>query len=283
MLLDIKNVSKRYGQGPPVLNNVSLTLSSGVFGLLGPNGAGKTTLMKVLATLLPSDSGQIVFNKLTYGEQNVAIRELIGYLPQDFGLFPNLSAREVLGYLASLRGISPTSDLIDYWLEQVNLFGYRNRPLRSLSGGMKQRFGIAQALFANPSLLIVDEPTAGLDPSERNRFYNLLARLGNHIIVIFSTHIVEDVKEICSSVGIMNKGQLLFKGTLPEIQDAIKGKVWEKEIEVENLEAVQASETVLLQRFRQGKPFVHVYAQDQPEGYQSVTPTLEDFFFMILR
>jgi ABC-2 type transport system ATP-binding protein len=231
MQLVIDNLSKTYSNGTRALHNVSLTIGSGMFGLLGPNGAGKSTLMRIIATLQHADSGTVKLDGLDVLKNKEDIRQYLGYLPQEFGVYPSISAHSLLDYMAALKGIinkKQRKELVDALLQRVNLYEQRKKRVSSFSGGMRQRFGIAQALIGSPKLIIVDEPTAGLDPQERNRFYNLLSEIGETVIVILSTHIVEDVKELCRDMAIINKGEVCFKGSPGMALAMVKDKVFEK-------------------------------------------------------
>ena len=231
MILRIENLNKQYANGVKALNDISLTIGKGMFGLLGPNGAGKSSLMRTLATLQEADSGSAFLGETDILHQKDAIRKVLGYLPQEFGVYPRTSAIDLLNHLAILKGFTSNSDrkeMVDYLLHKVNLYEHRKKAVSSYSGGMRQRFGIAQCLIGNPKLIIVDEPTAGLDPGERNRFYNILSEIGENVIVILSTHIVQDVRELCTSMAIMDKGRVLFSGNTDDALREIKGKVWEK-------------------------------------------------------
>src|SRR5438270_6681468 len=234
MELTIKNLSKTYKNGVKALDNVSLTIPRGMYGLLGPNGAGKSTLMRTLATLQEPDSGSVMLGDIDVLRQKEEVRRRLGYLPQEFGVYPRISAQDMLSHLALLKGITNSrerKDVVSAMLQRCNLYDVRKKALTGFSGGMRQRFGIAQALLGNPQLLIVDEPTAGLDPGERNRFYNLLAEIGDNVIVILSTHIVEDVMELCSNMAIIHLGKVLFAGAPDQAVQSLEGKVWRKSIE----------------------------------------------------
>jgi len=233
MILQISNLNKRYSNGVVALDNVSLTVEKGMFGLLGPNGAGKTSLMRTLATLQDADSGSVTFGDIDVLKDKDAVRKLLGYLPQEFGVYPRTTAFDLLDHLALLKGFgnkSERKDLVNHLITKVNLEEHRNKSVSTFSGGMRQRFGVAQCLIGNPKLVIVDEPTAGLDPGERNRFYNILSEIGENVIVILSTHIVQDVQELCTNMAIMDKGKVLFAGNTTDALNEIKGKVWEKKI-----------------------------------------------------
>lgn len=283
MKLIISDLSKTYDNGVKALQNVSLQISNGMFGLLGPNGAGKSTLMRTLATLQEADKGSIQFGELDILQDKNELRKILGYLPQEFGLYPRLSARMLLNHLAILKGIiNPTErkNKVEELLHKVNLHHVSKQKLGSFSGGMKQRFGIAQALLNNPKLLIVDEPTAGLDPVERNRFYNLLSEIAENTIVILSTHIVEDVKNLCTDMAIINKGKVVLKGNPIEAIDSIKGKVWKKIIHKSELEECEANYNVISKKLISGKPIIHIFSETNPSNnFQTVEADLEDVYF----
>lgn len=283
MKLIISDLSKTYDNGVKALQNVSLQISNGMFGLLGPNGAGKSTLMRTLATLQEADKGSIQFGEIDILQDKNELRKILGYLPQEFGLYPRLSARVLLNHLAILKGIvNPTErkNKVEELLHKVNLHHVSKQNLGSFSGGMKQRFGIAQALLNNPKLLIVDEPTAGLDPVERNRFYNLLSEIAENTIVILSTHIVEDVKNLCTDMAIINKGKVILKGNPIEAIDSIKAKVWKKAIHKSELEAYEANYNVISKHLIAGKPIIHIFSETNPSNnFQTVEADLEDVYF----
>jgi len=283
MKLTIKNLSKTYSNGVKALDNISLEIPTGMFGLLGPNGAGKSTLMRTLATLQDADHGSVTLNQIDVLKDKTALRKVLGYLPQEFGVYPKVNAFDLLNHLAVLKGVHKNSqrkELVNALLERVNLFDHRKKHVSSYSGGMRQRFGIAQALIGNPKLIIVDEPTAGLDPGERNRFYNLLSEIGEEIIVILSTHIVEDVKELCNNMAIINQGQLLFSGKPSEGTAALKGRIWERIMKKSELLEIQSQVEIISKKLVAGKPLVHVYSDTKPGfGFLQVDPNLEDVFF----
>lgn len=283
MQLTIKNLSKTYPNGTKALDQISLTIPTGMFGLLGPNGAGKSTLMRTLAALQEADSGEVFLGDINVLEQKHELRKVLGYLPQEFGVYPKVNALDLLDHLALLKGIGNKKErkaVVNALLERVNLYQHRKKAVSSFSGGMRQRFGIAQALIGNPKLIIVDEPTAGLDPNERNRFYNLLSEIGNSIIVILSTHIVGDVRELCSNMAIINSGKLLYSGT-PEIAtSALENRVFEKVIEKKELESYYEDYEVISTKLVGGKPLIHVFSEHNlNNGFQEVSPNLEDVFF----
>lgn len=283
MDLIISNVSKTYPNGVRALNNVSLNIPKGMFGLLGPNGAGKSSLMRTIATLQDADSGSIQFGYINVFEQKDDLRKRLGYLPQEFGLYPNLSAETILDHFAMLKGVTvkkQRSEIVKYLLEQTNLYDVRKKNVGGFSGGMKQRLGIAIALAGEPELIIVDEPTAGLDPTERNRFLNLLGEIGENVVVILSTHIVEDVRELCNAMAIINKGEVLLSGKPDDVIGDIEGKIWRKTIEKSQLQHFQDTFQVISTRLVAGKPVIHVYSTGQPEsGFTQVEASLEDVYF----
>lgn len=286
MKLEIKNLNKTYPNGVQALKNVSLTIEKGMFGLLGQNGAGKSTLMRTIATLQDADSGSIHFNDIDVIAAPDKLRQVLGYLPQEFGLYPTATGTELLTHIADMKGITNTSERkshVEAVIKKVNLWDARNKKLGGYSGGMKQRFGIAQALLGEPELIIVDEPTAGLDPMERNRFYNLLSEIGENIVVILSTHIVEDVSTLCNQMAIIGKGEVLLTGMPDEVEAALNGRVWEKQIEKEELPKYESMFNVISSRFHLGKLIIAVVADDLPDGnFWTKSPTLEDAYFNVL-
>src|ERR1700750_3373471 len=273
-MLQIHDLSKTYSNGVHALKNVTLEIPNGMFGLLGPNGAGKSTLMRTIATLQDPDVGEIRLDEIDVLKDKTAVRKLLGYLPQEFGVYPKISAQAMLHHLAVMKGITnktERSQMVDALLNQTNLWSARKKALGTYSGGMKQRFGIAQALLANPKLIIVDEPTAGLDPAERNRFLNLLSELGENTIVILSTHIVEDVKELCTDMAIINKGEVLYKGTPHDAMAEIEGKVWKKKIAKAELAAHKEKFRVISERLIAGTPEIRIFSHESPgDGFESV-------------
>jgi len=283
MKLSITNLSKTYPNGIQALKNVSLEIPTGMFGLLGPNGAGKSTLMRTIATLQEADQGEIQMDEINVLEQKDDVRKLLGYLPQEFGIYPKVSAEDMLNHIAVLKGITKTKErkeVVDALMNQTNLYDARKKNLGGFSGGMKQRFGIAQALIGNPKLIIVDEPTAGLDPTERNRFLNLLSEIGENVIVILSTHIVDDVSDLCSNMAIIDQGEVILKGEPQELIDKLKGKIWQKTIERQELESAQAEFNVISTRLFAGKTIIHVHAENQPDSsFKSVDVDLQDLYF----
>ena len=283
MKLEIQHLNKQYANGVHALKDVTFSIEKGMFGLLGPNGAGKSTLMRTLATLQDADSGRVTLGDLDVLHQKDEVRRILGYLPQEFGVYPRTSATDLLHYLAVLKGFEDRksrTDMVDYLLQKVNLYEHRKKAVSSYSGGMRQRFGIAQCLIGNPKLVIVDEPTAGLDPGERNRFYNILSEIGEQVIVILSTHIVQDVRELCPRMAIMNNGELLYSGTTDDALHLIRGKVFEKSVEKAALPEVSAVHKVISHKLVSGKPQIHVFADQNPgEGFAPAEETLEDVFF----
>ena len=283
MQLVIENLCKQYANGVQALDNVSMRISPGMFGLLGPNGAGKSTLMRTLATLQDADSGTAKFGDLDVLSQKDEVRQLLGYLPQEFGVYPRVSAIELLDHLAVLKGLTSKAqrrEVVEAMLVRVNLFEHRKKSVASFSGGMRQRFGIAQALLGNPQLLIVDEPTAGLDPGERNRFYNLLSEVGENIIVILSTHIVQDVKELCTQMAIIDRGRVLLNCSPAEAEQELSGKVWAKSLSKQELVDTQSRFKVISTKLIAGRPLVHILHDHHPgEGFEPAAPDLEDVFF----
>jgi ABC-type multidrug transport system ATPase subunit len=287
MELQIANLSKTYPNGVKALDNVSLTIPHGMYGLLGPNGAGKTTLMRALVTLLEPDTGSIHFGAIDVLHQKDELRRLLGYLPQEFGVYPRISAQDMLSHLALLKGITNSGErkqVVEAMLRRCNLYEVRRKSLAAFSGGMRQRFGIAQALIGNPQLLIVDEPTAGLDPGERNRFYNLLAEIGEQVIVILSTHIVEDVRDLCSRMAIIHLGRVLFEGRPDDAVAALRDRVWHRSIAKSELPEYQQRYQVISSRLVGGRPFLHVLSARAPDaGFTPSAPDLEDVFFAKIR
>jgi ABC-2 type transport system ATP-binding protein len=282
MNLSISNLSKTYGNGVRALQNVSLDIPAGMFGLLGPNGAGKSTLMRTIATLQEPDSGSIRLGEIDVLRQPEDVRKILGYLPQEFGLYPNLSAERVLDHFAELKGVAnggERRDLVHALLMQTNLWDARKKAVGGFSGGMKQRLGIAIALAGRPRLVIVDEPTAGLDPNERHRFLNLLSEIGDEVIVILSTHIVEDVRELCRRMAIINQGQVVLQGDPSQVLDEVRGHIWRKRISKSELVALRETLDVISVRLVAGEPVIHVYSDATPgDGFVAVEPNLEDVY-----
>ncbi len=281
--LRIQGLSKTYTNGVKALNNVSLDIPTGLFGLLGPNGAGKSTLMRTIATLQEPDSGSITLGNTNVLTQKDEVRRALGYLPQEFGVYPKISAESLLNHLAVLKGITDKKqrkEIVSVLLHKTNLYEKRKKNLGGYSGGMKQRFGIAQALLANPKLIIVDEPTAGLDPAERNRFYNLLSELGENTVVILSTHIVDDVKELCTSMAIINHGEVLLTGNPHRLINEIDGKIYQKTIRKEELEDYHKDYDVIANKLLHGKPVIQILSEENPgDGFRPAQAGLEDVYF----
>ena len=283
MKLKISNLSKTYSNGLKALNNINMEISNGMFGLLGPNGAGKSSLMRTIATLQEADSGEIMLDDLNVLKQKDEVRKVLGYLPQDFGFYPKVSAMDMLNHFAILKGIANAGErkeICEVLLNQTNLFESRKRNIGDYSGGMRQRFGIAQALLGNPKLVIVDEPTAGLDPMERNRFHNLLSEIGENVIVILSTHIVDDVRNLCSNMVIMNQGTILLAGKPAQTIADMKGKIWMKLIDKEQLAEHKNNFKVISTKVVEGKIQIHVYNSSQPDSsFEPMNADLEDVYF----
>ncbi|MBA2079592.1 MAG: multidrug ABC transporter ATP-binding protein [Rhodanobacter sp. 68-29] len=286
-MLSIRHLSKTYGNGVRALRDISLDIPNGMFGLLGPNGAGKSSLMRTIATLQDPDEGSIRLDDMDLLADKQATRRLLGYLPQEFGVYPKVSAEAMLDHFAVLKGVVAKGErraLVEALLRQVNLWDVRKRKLGGFSGGMRQRFGIAQALIGDPRLVIVDEPTAGLDPEERNRFLNLLAEIGERVVVILSTHIVEDVTDLCQRMAIIGQGQLLLTGEPHEAIRALEGRVWRRTIDKAELDGYRARMNILSTRLAGGRTLLHVLADARPEaGFEAVAPDLEDVYFGRLR
>lgn len=283
MQLIIENLSKTYSNQVRALDNVSLTIPTGMYGLLGQNGAGKSTLMRTLATLQDADSGTARLGDLDILRQKEAVRRTLGYLPQEFGVYPRISATELLDHFALLKGVINSRErtqLVEALLNRVNLYEHRKKAVSSYSGGMKQRFGIAQALIGDPQLIIVDEPTAGLDPGERNRFYNLLSEIGENVVVILSTHIVQDVMELCNNMAIIHQGRVLYSGTPTAAVAGLSGQVWAKSISKAELPTYQQTHTLISSKLVAGKPLIHILSEADPgDGFVAAEPDLEDVFF----
>ncbi|MEJ2113886.1 MAG: ABC transporter ATP-binding protein [Flavobacteriaceae bacterium] len=281
--LTITNLSKTYPNGVKALDDVTIEIENGIFGLLGPNGAGKSSLMRTLATLQEADYGTATLGDIDIINEPAELRKVLGYLPQEFGVYPRITAKQLLDHMAILKGIvkkSQRKELVNYLLDKVNLYDKRNKSVKSFSGGMKQRVGIAQALIGTPRLIIVDEPTAGLDPSERNRFYNLLADVGKDVIIILSTHIVDDVRELCTKMAIMNLGQIVYQGSPQEAMDELNGRVYRKLVERDELKTYASEYNIISNKMSGGKPLIHVLSESHPEnGFELVSPNLEDVFF----
>ncbi|WP_439129080.1 ABC transporter ATP-binding protein [Polaribacter sp.] len=288
MKLVISNLTKTYKNGVKAIDDLSIEIGTGMFGLLGPNGAGKSSLMRTIATLQSPDSGTITFGDINVLEDNMSLRKVLGYLPQSFGVYPKMSAEDLLDYFATLKGIANKAErkaIVKEVLEITNLFDVRRKYVAGYSGGMKQRFGIAQLLLNNPKLIIVDEPTAGLDPAERHRFLNVLREVGTNCTVIFSTHIVEDVKELCNEMAILNGGKILKHTTPQEATKELEGKIWTKIIEREELEVAESNFNILSSNYNQDNTLnIRVYAAEKPsEDFVATTPQLDDVYFIALK
>jgi ABC-2 type transport system ATP-binding protein len=290
--LTIEGLSKRYPGGVQALDDVSLTIPAGLFGLLGPNGAGKSTLMRTLATLQEADSGRARLDDIDVLQDKQQVRRQLGYLPQEFGLYPKVTAFELLDHLAALKGIGPQKrrwDEVDALLRRTNLYQVRHRKLGTFSGGMKQRFGIAQALLGRPRLVIVDEPTAGLDPEERSRFHGLLAEIGDEVIVILSTHIVADVSDLCPRMAIINKGKVVLTGEPTRVASALAGRIWQKLVSKEELarwasQPADTGITPLRQARIAGQVAIRVHSEVTPDvGFEPIEPDLEDAYFWAIK
>jgi ABC-2 type transport system ATP-binding protein len=286
MKLSITDINKTYPNGVKALDSINLEIETGMFGMLGPNGAGKSTLMRTIAALQDPDKGSIMLDDIDVIKQKDEFRKVLGYLPQDFGFYPKVTATDQLTHFAILKGVSNKNErkeIVAALLNQTNLFEARNRYISTFSGGMRQRFGIAQALLGNPKLVIVDEPTAGLDPVERNRFHNLLSEIGENVIVILSTHIVDDVKDLCSRMVIMNHGKILLEGTPSKALDTVKNKIWSKLIEKEQFSDYRKNFVVISSRVAEGKLLIHAYADQHPgDHFEQTNPSLEDVYFSLI-
>lgn len=284
--LSIQNLSKTYENGTKAIDQLSLEITNGMFGLLGPNGAGKSTLMRTIVALQEPTSGIIKFNGINILENPMFIRQNLGYLPQEFGVYPKISAYRLLDHLAVLKGIvdkKERHDQILYLLQQTNLLQYKDKAVHSFSGGMRQRFGITQALLGNPKIIIVDEPTAGLDPEERNRFNNLLSEIGESVIVVLSTHIVEDVRDLCPKMAIISNGKLILEGKPNEAIDSLKDKIWMKSIEKAELKDHQLNFNIISSNLNSGKINIHVFSDERPDsGFELISPDLSDVYFSVL-
>ena len=287
MKLSISDLSKTYSNGVVALDDVSLEIPAGLFGLLGPNGAGKTTLMRTVATLQEPDSGKITFDEIDVLTQKNEVKRILGYLPQEFGFYPRDTAYHLLDHFTLLKGVQNKNDRkrkVEELLKRVNLWNEREQKLGTFSNGMRQRFGIAQALLGNPRLIIVDEPTAGLDPEERVRFHNLLSEIGENIVVILSTHIVDDVSDLCTNMAIINKGRIVLKEKTFNAMSNLKGTIWEREIPKNDLPQFEEKYRVISTRLFAGKTFIRVYSENKLEnGFAEVKPSLEDVYFYHLK
>ncbi|MEL6708252.1 MAG: ABC transporter ATP-binding protein [Pseudomonadota bacterium] len=285
-MLELKNVSHVYSNGVRALDDVTLSIPKGMYGLLGPNGAGKSTLMRTVSTLQSPTSGSITFDGVDILADPEALRKRLGYLPQDFGVYPRVSAYDMLDHMAVLKGISargPRKDTVETLLNQVNLWDVRKKAIAGFSGGMRQRFGIAQALIGNPDLIIVDEPTAGLDPEERNRFLNLLAEIGENVVVILSTHIVEDVADLCPNMAVLANGQIKQQGAPIDLIEKSRGTIWAKTIERGELDDYKSRYEVISTRLFAGRTIVHILSEKDPsDGFETVDGGLEDVYFSTL-
>jgi len=284
--LQINNLSKTYSNGVKAINGISLKITNGMFGLLGANGAGKSSLMRTIASLQAPSEGSITFNDVDIVSKPQYVRENLGYLPQEFGVYPKISAENLLNHLAILKGIlnnKERKEQVTALLQQVNLYQHRKKVVYTFSGGMRQRFGIAQALLANPQLIIVDEPTAGLDPEESNRFLNLLSEIGENVIVILSTHIVEDVRNLCPKMAILSNGKIISEGNPTELVASIEGKIWTKIIPKKDLEIYKKAFDVISTKLVAGDTQIRVLSENIPEvGFEKIVPNLEDFYFTTL-
>ena len=286
-MLIIEALSHVYPGGTKALDDVNLTVSNGMFGLLGPNGAGKSTLMRIIATLQAPSAGFVRFGDIDVLKHPQALRRTLGYLPQDFGVYPRVSALDMLDHMAILKGLADKAqrrEAVESLLQQVNLWDHRKKALAGFSGGMRQRFGIAQALIGSPRLIIVDEPTAGLDPEERNRFLNLLAEIGENVVVLLSTHIVADVTDLCPAMAIISHGQIVQQGAPTELIESLNGRIWAKSVDKAQLAELKLSHNVISSRLFSGQTFVHVLADTDPgQGFSRTAGGLEDVYFSTLR
>ncbi len=287
MALKITGLSKTYPNGVKALKNLSLTIGNNMFGLLGPNGAGKSTLMRTVATLQDPDTGEVWLDDLNVLKDKNGVRKVLGYLPQEFGVYPKMSAIDMLEHLAVMKGVASRGErkeMVEALLQQTNLWDVRKKALSTYSGGMKQRFGIAQALLANPKLIIVDEPTAGLDPAERNRFLNLLSAIGRNVTVILSTHIVEDVRELCPRMAIISNGELLMEGAPADALEALQAKIWTKVVASDaDLQALASQFNVISTHLVGGLHEVRIFSEDNPgDGFKPINAGLEDVYFLSL-
>lgn len=281
----IKNLNKTYSNGVKAINNISLEISNGLFGLLGPNGAGKSSLMRTIVGLQHADSGEIIFNNVNVVDDPFFLKKQLGFLPQDFGVYPKIAAYDLLNHLAILKGVTDArerKEQILSLLQKVNLYAYRKKEVHTFSGGMKQRFGVAQALLGNPKIIIVDEPTAGLDPEERNRFNSLLSELGEDIIIILSTHLVEDVRNLCSQMAIINNGSVLKQGNPNDLIAGLQGRIGRRQIKKQEFDGYKKDHRVISSQFITGNLNIHILADRMPAGFQPIDPTLEDVYFSIV-
>ncbi len=284
--LQINNLTKIYPNGVKALNGINLEITNGMFGLLGANGAGKSSLMRTIASLQEPTSGSIYFNGTDVIREPNEVRKQLGYLPQEFGVYPKISAEKLLTHLAILKGIVDKKERktqVTALLQQVNLYQHRKKSVHTFSGGMRQRFGIAQALLANPKLIIVDEPTAGLDPEESNRFLNLLSEIGENVIVILSTHIVEDVRNLCPKMAILSNGEIVAEGNPTDLVASIEGKIWTRIVPKSDIGSYKALFHVISTKLVSGETQIRVLSKDKPEaGFEMIVPNLEDFYFATL-
>ncbi|AZJ35926.1 ABC transporter ATP-binding protein [Tenacibaculum singaporense] len=284
--LTIRNLTKTYPNGVKALNGINLKISNGMFGLLGANGAGKSSLMRTIASLQEPSSGELVFNDCNIINKPEEIRKHLGYLPQEFGVYPKISAERLLDHLAILKGITNNSarkEQVTSLLQQVNLYQHRKKAVHTFSGGMRQRFGIAQALLANPQIIIVDEPTAGLDPEESNRFLNLLSEIGENVIVILSTHIVEDVRNLCTKMAILSEGQIISQGNPKELVASIQNNIWTKIIAKNDIKHYKKTYDIISTKLVSGETQIRVFSETTlPNGFERITPNLEDYYFTTL-
>lgn len=281
-MLEINNLSKTYDNGVRALDDVSLSIPKGMYGLLGPNGAGKSSLMRTIATLQEADSGSIVFDGIDVLNQPIELRRRLGYLPQNFGVYQGVPAYDLLDHLAILKGLTNKKErreVVDGLLAQTNLFQHRKKAVSGFSGGMRQRFGIAQALLGDPDLLIVDEPTGGLDPEERNRFHNLLVSLGEKKVILLSTHIVDDVTELCPQMAVLSAGKILSQGNPLNLIEELNGQIWRKTVSLNEVKDIEKDLSVISKRLYAGQTVVHVLAQNAPQGFESAPANLEDVYF----
>ncbi|GLX83782.1 multidrug ABC transporter ATP-binding protein [Thalassotalea loyana] len=284
-MLKIEGLSKTYDNGVKALNNVNLEIPKGMYGLLGPNGAGKSSLMRTISTLQDADAGSITFDGIDVFANPQDMRKRLGYLPQDFGVYPRISAYDLLDHMAILKGLdnkAQRKEAVDGLLAHTNLYQHRTKAVSGFSGGMRQRFGIAQALLGDPDLLVVDEPTAGLDPEERNRFHNLLVSLGQEKVIILSTHIVEDVSELCPNMAVLASGQILLEGNPIELTNQLNGQIWRKTVSQQEALEIEQNMTVISKRLFAGQTIVHVLADSAPEGFDTTPANLEDVYFSTL-
>lgn len=284
--LELKHITKTYKNGVKALDEINLTITNGMFGLLGSNGAGKSTLMKTIAGLQSPDQGSILFNDFDIVNDTNFVKKQLGFLPQDFGVYPKISAMDLLNHLAILKGVlnkNQRKEQILSLLDKTNLYQNRNQEVHTFSGGMRQRFGIAQALLGNPKLIIVDEPTAGLDPEERNRFNNLLSEIGEDIIIILSTHLVEDVKNLCPKMAVINRGKLISEGKPADFLASLKDCIWRKTIDKNEREYYEQKYNIISKQLNEGKLSIHIYAQKDPQSnFEAISPTLEDYYFLTM-